>query len=72
MLLLAAGTTVYGLAGWSSLAGVLELSDEDIEDKEDLLQLVVYACRAWFLCSIIIGAIAARGVLQVRVTCLVQ
>ncbi len=66
MLLLAAGTTLYGLAGWSYLAGVLDLSgDEDIEDKEDLLQLGVYACRVWSLCTIITGAIAARGVLQV-------
>ena len=65
MLLLAAGTTLYGLAGWSYLAGVLESGDEDIEDKEDLLQLGVYACRVWSLCTIITGAIAARGVLHV-------
>lgn len=66
MLLLAAGTTLYGVIGWSWIAGKLDSGDDDLEDREDLMDLAFYACRAWSLCSIIVGAIAARGVVQVR------
>lgn len=66
MLLLAGGTALYGVLGWATLAGLLEPGDED-EDRDALLQLLGYACRAWFLCSAVAGCIAARGVLQVSV-----
>lgn len=71
MLLLAASTTLYGLWAFITLGKLLDSNnddddpdDDDGELSNDALNAIVVLFRIWSLCTTIVGAIAARGVLQ--------
>ena len=72
MLLLAAGNVLYGVVAVVAVGNLLTGDDEDPEEEDhnDLLQMGIYACRVWFIGTVVVGVLAARGVLQVSLCAL--